>query len=134
MIFIDTGAFLARYVQRDQYHARAISHWHQLQQERRRCFTSNFVLDETITLLARRTTYEFAAIRAQRLLQSQVLTIMRPDSEDERAALDLFRQFADQRVSFTDCVSFVLMRKNHLSQVFAFDRHFTHAGFAIQPL
>ncbi len=53
---------------------------------------------------------------------------------DERAALDLFRQFADQHVSFTDCVSFVLMRKNHLSQVFAFDRHFAYAGFAVQPL
>lgn len=47
MIFLDTGAFLARYVQRDQYHTQAIRHWRQLRRERRRCFTSNFILKDT---------------------------------------------------------------------------------------
>ena len=87
MIFIDTSAFIARYVERDQYHAEAVEHWRQLRQDRRRCFTSNFVPDETFTLLARQTTYEFAATRAQQLLQSQALTIWRPSLEDERAAV-----------------------------------------------
>lgn len=133
MIFIDTSAFIARYVEHDQYHAEAVDHWRQLRQERRRCFTSNFVLDETFTLLARQTTYEFAATRAQQLLQSQALTIWRPSPEDERAAVDLFRKFADQKVSFTDSVSFVLMRQHHLSHVFTFDRHFALAGFMSEP-
>ena len=133
MIFIDTGAFLARYVQRDQYHSPAIAHWHRLEQERRRCYTSTYVLDELFTLLARKTTYEFAATRAQKLLQSQALIRLRPEPEDEQAAVDFFRKFADQQVSFTDCVSFVLMRKNHLSQVFTFDQHFAFAGFTAEP-
>jgi len=62
------------------------------------------VLDETITLLGRRTTYEFAAARAQSLFGSSLLFILRPDENDELAALELFKKFADQSVSFTDCV------------------------------
>jgi len=44
VIFINTGAFLARYIERDQYHDAAIEHWRTLRDDRRRCFTSNFVL------------------------------------------------------------------------------------------
>lgn len=64
MIFIDTGAFMARYIERDQFHDTATKHWWGLRNDRRHCFTSNFVLDETITLLARGSTYQFAAERA----------------------------------------------------------------------
>ena len=31
MIFIDTGAFVARYVKRNQYHDRAVEHWQHMQ-------------------------------------------------------------------------------------------------------
>jgi len=133
VIFIDTGAFLARYIERDQYHHAATEHWRTLQNDRRRCFTSNFVLDETITLLARRSTYQFAAERAQNLFESTLLSILRPDGNDELAALALFEQYADQSVSFTDCVSFVLMQKRDIKRAFSFDRHFTIAGFGVEP-
>jgi hypothetical protein len=133
VIFIDSGAFLARYIERDQYHAGATEHWQKLQTDRRRCFTSNFVLDETITLLARRTTYEFAAERARNLYESHELSILRPDGDDEDAALDLFEKYADQSVSFTDCVSFALMERHNIRTAFSFDHHFRIAGFEVEP-
>jgi hypothetical protein len=133
VIFIDTGAFLARYIQRDQYHDAATEHWKTLRKDRRQCFTSNFVLDETITLLARRSTYQFAAERARNLYGSASLSILRPDENDEFAALELFRNYADQSVSFTDCVSFVLMGKQNIKCAFSFDRHFTIVGFEVEP-
>ena len=133
MIFIDTGAFLARYIQRDQYHVASVEHWRTLQNDRRQAFTSNFVLDETFTLLARRSTYEFAAQRARNLFASESLTILRPDENDELAALEWFQKFADQSVSFTDCVSFVLMDKQRIKRAFSFDRHFKTAGFDVEP-
>jgi len=133
VIFIVTGAFLARYIERDQYHDAATDHWRTLQNDRRPCFTSNFVFDETITLLARRSTYQFAAERARRLFESKSLSILRPDENDELAALELFQKYADQCVSFTDCVSFVLMKNQNIKCAFSFDRHFTIAGFDIEP-
>ena len=133
MIFVDTGAFLARYLKRDQYHEQAVQYWQKLGRERLRCFTSNFVLDETFTLLARRSTYAFAADRAHNLLHARALTILRSDLEHEQAAVELFQKYADQDVSFTDCISFVLMQKYHLGQAFTFDRHFAYAGFSVEP-
>jgi predicted nucleic acid-binding protein len=133
VIFVDTGAFIARYVRRDGHHARARRVWAEIEKLRTTCFTSNFVLDETFTLLGRQTSYSFAAERARALLSSKVLTILRPDAEDELAALDLFARFADQEVSFTDCTSFALMRRHRFSRVFTFDRHFLAAGFEVLP-
>jgi hypothetical protein len=91
------------------------------------------VLDETITLLARRATYQFAAQRARNLYESTSLLILRPEDDDELAALEFFQKYADQNVSFTDCVSFVLMRKQDIKCAFTFDRHFRIAGFDVEP-
>jgi predicted nucleic acid-binding protein len=133
VIFVDTGAFIARYVRRDGHHGRARKVWAEVEKLRTACFTSNFVLDETFTLLGRQSSYAFAAERARALLGSKALTILRPDGEDELAALDLFARFADQEVSFTDCISFALMRRHRLSRAFTFDRHFLAAGFEVLP-
>jgi predicted nucleic acid-binding protein len=131
VIFVDSGAFLARYLSRDQYHERAIAAWRSLEQLRWRCCTSNFVLDETITLLGRWSSHEFASERARGLLTSRSLDILRPEVADELEALELFEKMADQAVSFTDCVSFALMRRRRIERAFSFDRHFALAGFTL---
>lgn len=133
MIFIDTGAFVARYVPGDEHHSRAKRRWLKVERDRVRCFTSNFVLEETFTLLGRRASYTFAAERARAFLASTALTILRPDTVDEVKAVDLFAKFADQKVSFTDCVSFALMRRHGVNRAFTFDRHFADAGFEVVP-
>ena len=131
MIYIDTGPFLARYVEKDQHHAAATAAWEKLQRSGQRLYTSNFVLDELFTLLARRTTYRFAAERARNILDSQVIQILRPERKQEREAIELFAKYADQKVSFTDCVSFLLMKEAKIRQAFSFDRHFERAGFQL---
>ena len=129
MIFVDTGAFIAKYIAKDQFHDRAISLWGKISQERGRCFTSNFVLNEVFTLLARRTTYEFSAKKAQLIYASEELTILRSSEKEEILAVQTLKKFADQSVSFTDCISFVLMKKNKIKTTFSFDVHFQIAGF-----
>jgi predicted nucleic acid-binding protein len=133
LIFIDTGAFLARYLRNDQHHHRAVSVWGKLGSNREKCITSNFVLNETFTLLGRRTGYGFAVERAKSIYASQALTICRPDREDEIKALQFFSKYADQHVSFTDCISFVLMKREKINRAFSFDRHFELAGFHLIP-
>jgi len=46
---------------------------------------------------------------------------------------DFFEKYADQDVSFTDCVCFALMRAHNIQRVFTFDRHFRLAGFESIP-
>jgi predicted nucleic acid-binding protein len=133
VIFIDTGAFLARYICKDQHYRSAVTVWQELGSNRENCVTSNFVLDETFSLLGRRAGYGFAVQRAKNIYASQAFTICRPDKEDEIKALQFFGKYADQRVSFTDCISFVLMKRAKINRVFSFDRHFELAGFHVIP-
>ncbi len=133
MIYIDTGPFLGRYLQKDQYHEKAAKAWKRLEKENQSCLTSNFVLDEVLTFLARQAGYSFSAEKGKIIYDSQALEILRPSEEDERKALGLFEKFADQKVSYTDCVSFALMQKKKIKLVFSFDSHFQQAGFQRWP-
>ena len=133
MIFVDTSAFLARYIAGDQHHAAATQYWEVLADSDEACITSNFVIDELLTLLVRRTSIAFAADRARLIYSSTALLILRPDESIEVAAVILLSQFAKPDVSFTDCVSFALMRRHGVSDAFTFDSDFTIAGFRIKP-
>ena len=133
MIYIDTGAFLARHLSNDQYHRQANAFWDLIRKKQEKCVTSNFVLDETFTLLARRAGYSFAAQRAKNMYASDSIDILRPTREDELEAVAVFEKYSDHRLSFTDCVSLVLMKINKIKRVFTFDYHFRLAGFHIYP-
>lgn len=133
MIFVDTGAFLARYLARDQYHQAAWHGWEVLANSRELLYTSNFVLDELFTLLGRRAGNQFAAERARSIYASSSLRILRPDAASELQAIALLDRFADQKISYTDCTSFQLMHSNRIKDCFGFDRHFEYAGFRLWP-
>ena len=133
MIFIDTGAFLARYLSHDQYHTQATAAWERIGSRRETCFTTNFVLNEVFTLLGRRAGNLFAAERAQNIYASKAIKILRSDHHAELQAIEILQKFADQRVSFTDCVSFAMMRQEKIKRAFSFDRHFHMAGFTLVP-
>lgn len=129
--YIDTGAFVARFVVADQHHQQALKLWEKLRINQEICVTSNHVLDETFTLLARRVNYVFSAEKARLIYHSGLFKIARTTEEDELNALALFEKYADQAVSFTDCLSFALMKKLNIQKVFSFDRHFSLAGFSV---
>lgn len=133
MIFVDTGAFLARYLAKDQHHEAARRAWRELETSRLPCATSSLVLDELVTLLCRRAGASFGAETGRRILASPSIKILRPAIKDEEAALGLLEKFGDQSLSFTDAVSFALMRQARITRAFGFDRHFTAAGFELWP-
>ena len=130
-VFIDTGAFLAKEIGADQHHGAAVARWRELAESRIALYSSDHVLDESVTLLARRTNYAWASDWGRDVLASGI-SWLRADENDWKTALNLMRKFADQGVSFTDCLSFVLMRREGLREVFGFDGHFAAAGFRLQ--
>ena len=129
MLFVDTSAFYSRQARRDVYHQAALSIWADLEEVS--LITSNHVIEETLTLLARRLGYAFAADMATRFYSSKKLDIIAASREDELNAIHYFRKFADQSISFTDCISFAIMNRNLISTAFTFDRHFQQAGFNV---
>lgn len=92
-------------------------------------FTTHHVVDESVTLIGGRLHPEQAVRFAHGLLASRAVQIVRTDEVLERAALDVYARLRDGRISFTDCLSFAVMRALDIPVAFAFDRHFERAGF-----
>lgn len=134
MIFVDTGAFLGKYLPDDQHHVQAESIWQRIEHEKEGFCTSNFVLDELTTLLGRRSSHAFTAKKIRGIYESELIDIFRPEEAEELEALVFFDKYYDQDVSFTDCVSFVLMKRRGIQRAFSFDRHFDLPGFTRIPL
>ena len=131
-IFVNTGPYLAHFHLKDQRHQQAIEGWQWIEKQDLILVTTNHVLDELATLLASRTDYRFAAMKIREIHESS-LQIERTAQNDEAQALDFFEKYADQKISFTDCISFVVMRRLGLKKCFPFDRHFLDAGFEVSP-
>ena len=74
-------------------------------------YSSEHILDETLTLLARRESSAYAAAAGEELFASRVLRWLDATPAKWQTALRLMRKLADQAVSFTDCLSFALMRR-----------------------
>ena len=129
MIFVDSGAFIARYVSADQHHSESLRGWSLVSSGHIPCYTSDLVLSESLTLLSRMTGNAFAAETGRLLYTSTSLRVLRPETVEDLLAVGLFAKYSDQNISFCDCVSFVLMKKLGIRCVFGFDRHFTMAGF-----
>ena len=129
MVFVDTSVFCARYARGDAYHQTASRLWTEL--DGTPLITTNHVLEESLTLLARRVGYPFAANLASHVHASVELDVIYTTREEEQDALPFFKKFADQRVGFTDCISFAVMRRYGIRTAFTFDRHFVDAGFRV---
>ena len=132
-LLIDTGAFYAQRDPGDAHHNRARTAFEALSTAAGEIYSTEHIIDETITLLARRESYAYAAMAGEELLTSRVIRWLDATPADWKDALRLMRKYADQAVSFTDCISFSLMKRQGIKHVFGFDRHFEAAGFHLWP-
>ncbi len=129
VVFVDTSAFLAIKNRRDTLHKDALRLKRQMLEAGKLLVTSDYVLDESYTIIRLRAGHGMAVefgeeLRASRLIRVEYLT---PELI-ERAWI-LFKRFEDKDFSFTDCTSFALMRQLQIRDALAFDGHFTQAGF-----
>ena len=128
MNFADTGAFLSLFHGNDQHHRDAVRLWPLVESP---VFTSNLVIAELAKLLSHGMGYNLEIACIADIYDSSRFRILSSTRADELAALEWMRKFADQDVSFIDCVSFALMRRHRIRMAFTFDRHFLLAGFEI---
>ena len=132
-LLVDTGALYAQRDPGDQHHEAALAGFALLAEIQTDIFSSEHILDETVTLLARRESYAYAAAAGEELFSSRVLRWLDATPAEWQTALRFMRKYADQAVSFTDCLSFALMKRENIRHVFGFDRHFEAAGFRLWP-
>lgn len=131
-IFVDTSAWYALLDKSDaNYHA-AVKFKDSLVHP---MVTSNYIADEIITLVRNRLGYKIAVEIGQKLWNESIANLIPVTPKDEKKAWEIFVKYADKTFSFTDCTSFALMDRVGITEVFAFDDHFTQYGsFIVLPL
>jgi predicted nucleic acid-binding protein len=134
MIFVDTSAFLAIENRRDASHTPAINFRDAALRQGKRLITSDYVLDESYTIIRLRAGHAIAVAFGEALRHSQVVRIEPITPELVEAAWHIFKTYADHAFSFTDCTSFALMEHLTLKEAFSFDQHFHEYGrFIVHP-
>ena len=125
MIFVDTGAWYASLVPTDPDHAKAVQ-W--LAANHSPLLTTDYVIDETLTLLRARGERKRALLLGARFFQANLAEIHKITFADLTLAWKTFERFDDKNWSFTDCTSKVVMEQLDIKVAFAFDHHFQQFG------
>ena len=125
-IFIDTSAIYAYINAKDPDHE-TVKHF--LNGCEGNLLLSNFIFDEIATLVMARLGHDKAVLTGQVLSNPNIFSLVRIGLNDERKVWDLFANRLDKAYSFTDCTSFVIMRKLYIVKYLALDIHFRQEGF-----
>lgn len=136
-LFVDTGGWVAYFDRSDKSHAafkeclsRVVSGvtW--------RLHTSDYVIDETVTFLRYHTDHATACVALDRLHDLEAAGLLLCHDVDKtlrQRAEAIFRQYRDQKFSFTDCTSFALCQAHHIRHVATVDSDFRILGFLLMP-
>lgn len=130
-VFIDSSGFLALWDASDRFHPSAVQLQSELARKRRRFVTTEYVLNETVTLLLVRHSHSAAADFIDTVERTGLLQVEWIGPDRFFLAASLFKRHNDKMWSFTDCTSFVVMRELKIRDAFTTDHHFEQAGYRV---
>ena len=138
-LFIDTWGWLKIFGRRESRHEKVAQHYRQFRDDGGEAFTTDYVLDETITQLFLRLPCGQALEKYQRIVHSREAGFLKVEwiaPDRFGSAMELRRKYDDKPdISFTDLTSMVVMQEFDLRDVLTGDAHFEHVGmgFRRQP-
>lgn len=122
-VFVDTGVFVALNNTIDNHHSRSKELFKQaLKGDFGRIFTSDYVIDEAVTVAVARTkTPKLAVDLGMYILESPRITKLWVGQDSFKQAWEKFVLLKDKRLSFTDCTSIALIEMRAIKQIMSFD-------------
>jgi uncharacterized protein len=124
--FVDTSFWIALRFRRDARHQAAREIW---EAGSGPLLTTQLVVGETWTFLARRAGYRPSVQFLDAVGKSSQLTVRHVDDDAESEAWQWLRRHDERHYSFVDATSFTLMRRLRIREVLAFGGDFSAAGF-----
>ncbi len=128
---MDSSAWLALDYKNDQHHKKAVAKSSEIKKRKIGMITSEYVIDETLTLIRHRTSHHAAVVFGEAVFNSNIVRVEEVKEDDRRKAWDIFKKYHDKKLSFTDCTSFALMQRMRLLKAFTFDKHFRQMGIEV---
>ena len=135
-IFIDTWGWLTLRDRDEPRHGDVKDFYQQLRNENGMIYTSDYVLDETITLVFKRLPFKTAKeslAKLDKAIEQGYLQVEWVTPERFEKAKILRLKYQDKpKISFTDLSSMVVMEELGLKDIIAGDEHFEHVGMGFQ--
>ena len=128
-VFIDTAGWACLLDRRQAKHGEAVRLMAECAQLRRPLVTTDYVVDETATLLVARRAGGVLGEFFELIGRSSALTLTPVGPGRFREACGYLLKHRDQGYSFTNVTSFIIMRELGMSDALTEDRHFEQAGF-----
>jgi predicted nucleic acid-binding protein len=125
MIFVDSGGWFALVVPSDPSHSRVQT---VVDNASDSLFTTDYIVDETLTLLRARGEYHRAIELGSHFFEGGLTTLHRITDAELLRAWQIFRDFSDKGWSFTDCTSKAVIEGHQIKTAIALDRHFQQFG------
>lgn len=138
-VFVDTGVFYAHHDTDANRHENAVAAFDDLLDgSYGQPYTSDYVLDETVTLTRVRTgSFDAADTVAGRILGEDpfpdVFETIDVGPDDVREALETFRRYDDHDLSFTDAMILRLCDSRGIDAVLSFDDDFDGLVDRVEP-
>jgi predicted nucleic acid-binding protein len=131
-LLIDTSALITLGDRGDERHEQAVAC--RRGEARGQLYVTDYILDETLTLLRARHGANAARLLAAEVRDARGFNLVFVGPELFWAAEARFRKQSDRgRASFTDCASFAVIDHLRLDGAFAFDDDFRRAGYRVVP-
>jgi predicted nucleic acid-binding protein len=128
-IFIDTSGFYALLVRGDDQYDHAQDIMRKAAKKKLRFVTTDYVLDETATLLMTRGCSTVIPALFHSVSASKACRVIWMETERFEKTKNSFIKNMENRWSFTDCFSFIVMKELRLREALSKDAHFRSAGF-----
>lgn len=122
MIFIDAGVFIAASRLSDSLHARSMALLRQAASGGEALYTSDHVLDETVTFLSSKGGKETAYETGRRILRHERLQVEYNSPQRTEAAMELVGKI--EGLSFCDALSIAVMQELGIKTIYSFDSDF----------
>lgn len=135
-LFVDTGAFYARFITDDENHGRAMETFEAIRTgslQYRPLFTSRYVLSEVTRLLLHYGGHDAAVRALAAIRESDTFTVLPVAEQVFDNACGQFERYDDQEISLTDHVSATVAEEYDVECVFSFDDDFRTLGFTCVP-
>jgi predicted nucleic acid-binding protein len=132
-VLVDSGVWIALASARDQHHAAADAAIRVALTARTPLLTTSLIVAEVQRFVLFRAGIQPAALIVDRIDASPSVTMIFPGADHHAVARQWLDRLSDQRLTYTDAVSFAVMQSHRCAAALTFDRDFALAGFAVRP-
>lgn len=133
---IDTSAWLVLLLTNEKFHQEFEAIFRKEQKNGTIFYTTNDIIDETVTRLIYDNNYRVAILFMKLLedsLKKRTLTQLWTDEQIQLEAFEIIQKFKEHELSFTDATSVAIMRRFNIDLILTLDSDFKKIGTPTAP-